>query len=806
MSKVWRVTSAVVLSLLILFSLVLFLSYRLITESLPQTKGTLRLHILQQPVEVYRDSYGVPHLFAANELDLFRAQGFVVAQDRLWQMDLARRAATGTLSEVFGRRTVEDDKFFRLVGFARIARTCVAQLSDESRAMLQAYADGVNAYMAMHKDSLPVEFSLLRYDPKPWTIEDSIALTKLLAWRLSLSWKVDLVLQRLVDKLGMARARELFPVLSGQPPYVVTASADAFWSAARMFLSAGASAMTNLAATGGRPGSNAWVVSGDRTASGQAMLANDPHLEMTVPSVWYQVHLAAGDIDVAGVTMPGIPGVMIGRNRHIAWGVTSGMIDDVDFYRETVHPDSTALYLVGQRWHMMSRFTEEIRVKDQPPVSVDIRFTRNGPVISGYHPAADSEAVISMRWVGQQPDDGLLTVLQVMKATDWQTFSTALQHLAVPAQNYLFASAEGDIGYHLAGRIPIRTKANGTLPHNGRGTTGQWRGYIPFDDLPHSLNPRQGFIVAANNAIVDARYPYYLSNLWEPPWRAVRIGRLLAQRDELTRADFKEMQMDVESEYSKKVLPMLLHAVQARLTRAPNDTLADLYHLIKDWDGVENHDSVAATIFHAFFLKLTENTLKDEMGETLYQHYVRFVNVPFRVMTRLLDKHNASWFDDVDTPEAETVPDMLARSLLDAGTMLRKMAGESVFDWRWGALHQLTLRHPLGSVSPLDQLLNIGPLPAAGSVVTIHNSQYEFDRPFEVSLAPSARQIVDWSVPDSMFSIIAPGQSGQWMSPHYDDQVGLWQQGGYHRWAMSKAAVVASCEEVLILQPGEQPE
>lgn len=807
MAKGWRIFWGVAAALLVVCLTLTFLSYRLLSESLPQTSGEIGLSVLEQPVKVYRDAFGVPHIFALRKTDLYRAQGFVTAQDRLWQMDLVRRAASGTLSEVFGRATLKDDEFFRLIGVRRVAEAIVQQLSQESKEALQTYAEGVNAYISSHKGKLPVEFALLQYEPEPWTPVDSIALMRLLAWKLSVSWRVDLVLQELVNKVGLARAREVFPAIHEHEPYIVPASGNAFWTAVTPFLQSGRNALSVLGFGAGTPGSNAWVVSGMKTTRGKPLLANDPHLKITAPSVWHETHLNCGTLDVAGVTMPGIPGIIIGHNARIAWGVTNGMIDDVDFYLEKMHPDSADLYWSGQTWQKLYVTEEEITVRGDEPVSFQIRKTRNGPIISAFHPAIrDSQQVVSMRWTGQDVSDDLLAILRVNQAHDWETFTEALKQLHVPAQNYLFASVDGDIGYHLAGAVPVRRQANGVLPHPGWKDTGQWTGFLPFEKLPQLLNPGQGYIVAANNMMVDARYPFYLSNLWEPPSRATRIQMLLQNNDSLTIADFKSMQRDVTSEHARACLPTVLAVLKRHLEAAADDTLSDLYHLLKEWDGVEDKESVPASIFETFFVELAENTLADEMGASLYQNYLQFINMPFRVVSRLLtDEQNSVWFDDVGTAERETRDDIILRSLRDAAAFLIRNAGRRIMDWRWGEIHQLLIRHPLSQKKPLNWVLDVGPFALGGSVMTIQNTQYELDKPFEVSLAPSTRQLTDLGDLDSSLSVIVPGQSGQAMSTHYKDQVELWLNGGYHAMPFNCEKVQESCRERLLLRPVNSP-
>lgn len=797
-----KLLGGIALFLLIVFLVFVFFSYRLVTESLPQTSGELSLSILDAPVHVYRDDFGVPHIFAENESDLFKASGFVTAQDRLWQMDYNRRIANGELAEILGKDLIETDRFLRLWGFSRIAKRNVDSLSEASRRVLQAYADGVNTYIAAHKDELPPEFALLDYTPGEWKIEDSLAYTRLIAWKLSMSWHVDLVLYRLVRKLGERKAREVFPDFPEGAPHIIPKAAPPFWTETRAFIDSGVALQERLGSHGARLGSNAWVVSGGKSECGKPLLANDPHLTLTTPSIWYELHLSGGGFDVAGVSFPGVPGVVIGHSRDMAWGMTNGMVDDADFYIEKVNPENKNQYLAGSTWRDFDLITEVIAVKDAPADTLRIRKSRNGIVVSPFHDMTKTQSeVVALRWVGQQASDEMRTFLQMGRARNAAEFVEALRHFKVPVQNFVFASREGDIGYYLGGAIPIRQNATGILPHQGWRETGQWLGEVAFEKQPHLLNPPEGFIATANNKIVDDRYPYYISNLWEPPSRVTRIRELLSAKQQMRLDDFKEMQNDVTSVHARQTLPIVLAELEARLQTDSDEELQKLYDLIKGWDGVEDEHSVAAAIFHAFFTKLVENVFRDEMGEELFQSYTRLANVPNRVLAALLRQSDSEWWDDVRTEQAESMQDIIVKSLLDGAALLKAIAGETVSDWAWGQIHTQVMAHPLGKRRPLDTLLNIGPLARGGSTMTINNAEYRYADPFHAVLGPSTRQLVDLCSPETAWSVLPTGQSGQRVSEHYSDQTDLWLNGQYHPMVMDREKLNETAPEHLILKP-----
>lgn len=802
MSKGWRIFLASFSFVVIVLAAITFFSYRLLTKSLPQTKGALTLSHLEKPVQVYRDEYGVPHIFAESEADLYRAAGYVTAQDRLWQMDMNRRIAAGRLSEIFGKSALETDRFLRLWGLARISKEMVSAMSPESRLVLEAYTEGVNSFIDSHQNRLPIEFSLLKYKPEKWKPEDSAAYVRLMAWRLSFSWYVDPVLAELVQNLGDAKAREVFPEFPKDGALIIQPNAKPFWAELKPFLDTGLALRDFLGITSGLVGSNSWAVAGPKSECGKPLLANDPHLELTAPSIWYEMHLSCNNFDVIGVSLPGTPGILIGHNKNIAWGLTNGMLDDVDFYIEQINPENPSQYWDGKSWLDFQIVEEEIAVRDSTPVKFQIKFSRNGPIVSNFHPAfKENEKVVAMRWTGQQPSDELAALLKIQTAKSWADFTDAVRHFRTPAQNFIFASASGDIGYYLGGAIPIRKNTTGMLPHNGWEQKGQWFDYVPFEKQPHILNPPENYIVTANNKIVDDRYPFYLTNLWEPASRANRIHDALSAKEKLSLADFRTLQIDVVSNYAKKLLPLILETIKAQLDASSQPELQTAYDLLKEWDGKESSESIAASLFNAFVLKLIENTFKDEMGEGLYENYIHLGNVPTRVIADLLQKEESSWFDDIATSEVETRDDLIVRSLLDGTELLKTLAGERISDWAWGRIHTLTMNHPLGRKRPLDFVFNLGPFPRGGSKMTVNNSEYNLQNPFAAGLGASTRQLVDFCDLNNSLSVITTGQSGHPLSEHYKDQAPLWLEGSYHRSVMDRVEIEQTAPGHLILTP-----
>ena len=513
----------------------------LLHRPLPQTDGTLAAPGLRAPVEIVRDRWGVPHLRAGNNADLFFAQGYVHAQDRLWQMELQRRTALGQLAAIFGPVALDSDRFLRVLGFGRIAREEAAALGDPEREAVVAYCRGVNAFLAANRRRLPLEFAILRCRPRPWEPADVLSFGKVMALDLSNNWTSEIIRARIVATLGATRAALLDPAWADADP--LTLPADTTYSAdfGAGALRAAAAAEPFAGERDGAQGSNAWVVGGARTASGGPLLANDPHLALTLPALWYENHLSGGDYAVTGASIPGTVGVTIGHNARIAWGVTNGMNDIQDLYIERFDPaDRTgARYEFRGAWEEATIVREAIVVRERPPLArtrtetVAVRLTRHGPVVSDLLPPGaghtPDEATLALRWTALEPGRLQRAILALNRAGDWDEFRAALRDWTVPPQNFIYADGAGHIGYALGGAIPIRAQGDGRLPVPGWTGEWEWTGTIPPDEHPHALDPAAGLVVTANNRIVGDDYPHPLPGEWAPGYRAARIRELLAR-------------------------------------------------------------------------------------------------------------------------------------------------------------------------------------------------------------------------------------------------------------------------------------
>lgn len=809
MPKSLRIVMGVLVILLVVLGAVAVFGTRLVKKSLPPTGGEKSLTALSQPVTVQRDEYGVPHIFAQNENDLWRAAGYVTAQDRLWQMDITRRAVRGTLSEILGEATLPQDKFLRTWGFHRLAKRLAENLSPESRHILEAYAEGVNAFIEENKSRLPIEFSILQYKPEPWKIEDSIGFIRLLAFNLCYAWFFEPALGKIVNQYGLPMAMEIFPaVLENSPSIVAT---RAYQGALDDFIQLAFDTRAQLGMPPAVLGSNSWAVSGSRTASGKPLLANDPHLGLELPAAWYEMHLVAGpELEVIGVTLPGVPGVVLGHNRHIAWGFTHGMIDDLDFYLEKTNPANAEEYWHNGAWQKMEVVEEYIPVKGRQPQRFLVRATTRGPVVNDIHDAARNDSLaVSFRWTGFEITDEIRATHLLNRAKTWEEFLQAMRHFKVPNQNVIYADIAGNIGYYSCGLVPIRRDGKGYLPYAGWENAGDWIGMIPFEQMPHVYNPPQNFVATANNLIVDKNFPYYLSNAWEPSSRIERITELLQQNDRVNVEYFQQMQNDVVSMHARRTLPLLLKLLDAAvapdsvtgLAPALSAEESDARQLLSTWDGNETPDSVPAALFQVWTQEFLLATIKDEMGDTLFNAYAAWSTLAIRALEYLAQHPESPWFDDRATAEVETAAQIALTSYRQMLQALRKQRGEIMSDWQWGKIHQLTLTHMLGTHETFKQVFNAGPYPLGGSADTINKGEYRLTEPYAVMAGPSVRRLVDLANPEISYSVIPGGQSGQAFSPHHHDQLKLWLQGKYRTVSMRRETGVTNKANTLVLRP-----
>lgn len=775
-----------------------------------QTSSTITMPGLHSSVTIRRDERGIPYIEAANDDDLYFAQGYATASDRLWQMDVQRRAARGELSEIFGSATLAYDKQHRTFGFAKVVDETAAHLPPDLSAVLNAYAKGVNAYIdSRTSQNLPPEFLILQYKPRPWTPADSLAVGKLMAEYLSTTWQID-VMRAAMASLPKEKREALLPevsqfdvlvvgkdrnparaatnnVATPRPnEAVVAAVAEMIESDRRSFERLGI--FDHLATA---QASNNWVVSGKRTVSGKPLLANDPHIPPSAPSVWYLTELTAPGLHVAGSTFPGAPGIVVGHNDRLAWGVTNLGPDVQDLYLEKFDKDNQARYLAPGGWRDAEIRHELIKVRKgfadtaTDIVTLDVTVTRHGPIV--LEKAGERYA---LRWAAL--DSSLNEAggfLQADRARNWKEFTAALSTYGGPTQNFIYADVDGHIGYYGVGRIPIRKSGDGSVPYDGSTDAGEWTGWIPFDKLPHVYDPPTGIIVTANQRITGADYPYFLTHHWAQPYRARRIFDLLSQKPKLSSDDFRRIQGDV---FSIGLSSFAHDSAKLLKPQVPADDLKfrESVEALEKWDGEVKADSTGASLAYQMREAFRARILTAALGADLFKIY-DWHNSEI-LLDRLMSEQPKEWLPK----EFNSYGDLLKACYNDARQALTKIAGADESKWKWGEIYKVRFNHNLAAAPFVGLQFAIDPLPQNG-VPTLGAT-------VNAGSTVSMRLIADPSDWDQTQLGITLGESGLPKSPHWKDQLEDWRNVTPRAFPFTKAAVESATKETLVLEPARQ--
>jgi penicillin G amidase len=800
----------IVLALLIVGFLAFdFWFYHAVKNSQAMRDGTLKLAGLAAPVIVTYDSLGVPNISAANIPDLFFTQGYVTAQDRLWQMDVLRRYTSGDLAAVLGPEYLKYDRENRILGLRQVAESAAAAMDPQTRAQFDAYAAGVNAYIEQHRKTLPLEFRFLGYAPRVWTVEDSVlvglSMTEFLNhWQ----YKHKLGREKILWRLGPELTADLFvntswrdhpPIpptsIENEPPSDATPSEEEEQPPAGLPAKGDAAKtpagpkhrsqlqplewLRSLSDEEMRPGSNNWAVSGAHTASGKPLLSNDMHLELALPNVWYEAHLSAGDFDVAGVTLPGVPYVIVGHNQRIAWGFTNLGPNVEDLYVEKFNGQGE--YQTPQGWVKPQHRQEIIQVKGKPEVTLDVVITRHGPIISD---VIDGESrKLALKWTIYDPQTTRIPFFAVDSARNWQEFEAAFSQFGNPAQNVVYADVDGHIGYQATGMIPIRANGDGSMPVPGEDDAHEWTGYVPYDKLPSIYDPPSGIVATANGRITPDGYPYQLSDEWMSPYRTQRLYKLLSEPKKFTPADMLAIQTDVISPYDRFCAERFVYSVDH--TPKASARAKQAAELMRNWDGSMDVDSPAATIAVYSGEKLKEMLLKAKLGGawTDYQWFPEPV-----------------WLEDVLThqpprwlPQGYASYDQLLTAAVEAAVS-DPSATHVLSLWKWGRVHRIDLKHPFWSHFPILKK-NAGPgsQPWSGAKQTIKQVTEKF--------GPSERLTVDFADLDASTLDIVNGQSGNIFDEHYNDQWDAYYHGRSFAMPFSPDSVQKAAAQHLRLEP-----
>ena len=802
----------ILLAILIALVLVVgFVGWRQVTLAWPQTDGQIKLDGLQGEVTVIRDKRGVPHIYASSTHDLFMAQGFIHAQDRFWQMEFWRRIGSGRLSELFGEATLDQDRFLRTLGLVPAAQLTWEALDADTQAALEAYAQGVNAYIEQNKNRLPLEFRVLgltgvKFTPEPWTPINTLTWGTLMAFNLGGNYRGELRRAQLLDRFGETWMRELMDIPYDQNhPTIVSQAID--WD--RLNLDAVASLPENMPlGAGDGVGSNNWVVSGELTDTGAPILANDPHLGIQMPSIWYEngLHCRPAGADcpynVVGFSFASAPGVIIGHNDAIAWGVTNVGPDVQDLYVERLNPENPDQYEVNGQWQDIMWREELIYVAGQEePERLIVRETRHGPIINDLAPGSNGDWAygwqpLALQWTALGVNRVFQSVLHLNRARDWESFRQALTYWDAPSQNFVYADQEGNIGYQMPGLIPVRAQGDGSMPVPGWNDDYAWTGFIPFDELPSSFNPPKGYIVTANNQVVSPDYPYLISKEWAPGYRAQRIVDLIEAAGTLSVEKMGQIQGDNANLVAAEVIP---HLRDVPLDRPEVAAQRDK---LLSWDLQQDPDSGEAAFYEDFYYHLMPAVFEDELGDLT----PGYGSSGKRVLASVIGNPDSHWWDDVNTRKRETREEILARALDKAYDDLVQRLGDDPAKWRWGDLHQATFRNEtLGKsgIAAIEAIFNRGPAEVGGGNAIVNATSWggEEPRPFEVSWLPSMRMIVDMADLSRSLVTNTTGQSGHPYHPHYDDQIQQWATIQYAPMLWTRDQVEANAEGTLLLTP-----
>ncbi|MES2354906.1 MAG: penicillin acylase family protein [Pseudomonadota bacterium] len=772
-----------------------------VRTSLPQLDGNASVSDIANPIEIIRDSNDIPHIFAKSSHDAYFALGYVHAQDRLWQLEMNRRIGSGRLAEVFGPDALEQDKFLRTLGIRRTAAAIYKTVDAATRERLEAYAAGINSFLKARTGSLPPEFLIARVKPEPWTPEDSIAWQLMMAWDLSGNWGSEILRFRLSKKLTTQQIQEFLPPYPGDSP---TPLPDLKRFYANLDLDLTRLAQAAPVALPEGAGSNNWVVSGNRTESGKPLLANDPHLALSAPSIWYFAHLDAPDLKTIGATLPGLPTVILGRNEHIAWGFTNTGPDTQDLFIERVDPANPANYFAPDGSTPFSTVEERIKVKGNADVVLKVRISRHGPIISDVTKSTDGllpeNFVLAFSWAALRDDDRtIISADKITRAKNWSEFVEAVKTFDAPQQNIVYGDVEGNIGFIAPGRIPMRKPENdlhGLVPAPGWVARYDWAGFIPFEELPKQFNPSSRKIVTANQKIVSDRYPHFLTSEWVAPFRANRIDKLLDVIDKHSIESFEAIQADVISPPTAEFL-LYLKAAQP-----PDKETKRLFELLNKWDGEMLADRAEPLIFHAWLRELTRLIYQDELGDMFPSAWDQR---SIFVLDVLSDKNGeARWCDNINTPQKETCDDLVTTAIFNANRYLKAHFGHSVTQWHWGKAHQARSAHRPFSGKPIVGSWFDITVPSPGDTYTINvgrNSISNELEPFTNRHAASLRAIYDFADLDRSVFMHSTGQSGNRMSPFYNNFAKSWGQLEYMPMTMKRNEIEKNKIGVLKLSP-----
>ena len=769
-----------------------------------QRDGTLQLSILSAPVRVFRDGQGIPYIHAQSLDDAIRAQGWVTAQDRGFQLEFERYLSSGRLTELVGESALKTDIEVRLAGTARNGRRHAALLAPADRRFYELYLEGVNAYIANQSGEQQFGFGLLGMTPQSWTLDDVMTLQYFLNWQSSVNLQAELIAQELSDRLGPGRAAELRQVTinpddgsstgldsplaqAGLPAVALNLRPDPAW------FPGGPKAF--------EVGSNQWVMNGKRSVGGLPVLVNDPHLDArTLPGIWHPVGIITPDFRAVGVAGPGIPGIAVGRTSHVAFGVTNAYADVVDLFVETEDPGKPGNYLEGDQSWPFEIIDETLRIRERPGSStfrelpLHIRLTHRGPVISDHGMGITAGKLLSMRWSAPEAMEADTGAYALFTAQSVDEARRAIGRSNAP-YNYVIADVAGNIGHATAGRVPVRLRGDGSRPTPVTDGTDAWAGFIPWEKMPGQVNPARGWVGNANHRTVPRDYPVAYSTYFAASWRYRRMLELLESQEKFTAADHWVFMRDTKNMLAVRVAPLMSAAQKAK-----PDT-QELGALLGAWNHVDDPAAAAPAIFQSVYRHFAERVFEDELGPELTARYLGSYYLWHERLALLLENPDSAWFDDQRTPERETRDDLFHLAALDALAELKPQLGDDVHRWAWGKIHTVTFGSPLVPGKAAAGILGGGTHPKEGSGETLNRGTFKFDKPYDATSIASLRLVADLGDPDKVWAVLVGGASGRQFDPHLKDQTGAWLNGEPRYLWFSDAAIAAHKVSELTLTP-----
>lgn len=766
------------------------------TAALPDYTKDVQIPGLTGEVTILRDSFAIPHIYAENETDLYRAVGFAMAQDRLWQMDLLRRVTQGRLSEIMGKDQLKTDLLMRALRIQEKSEKVLAQTSSEIVAALEAFSAGVN--FCMENYPLPPEFKILNYKPEPWQPVHSINLIGYMSWDLTSGWSTEILLHNLAQKISSEHIVHLIPDLKNHPTPVFNQDVPAIVPGEIIL-----SANSELQKLGIEifNGSNNWAVSGKKSRTGMPLLSNDAHLSLFAPGIWYQMHQETkGNIRVSGVVLPGQPLVINGHNDSIAWGTTNVAVDDLDYYAETLNEDSTK-YLLNGEWKDLLIKEEIIKTKEGEEIRETLKFTHRGPIVNRFK--NEDETALSIRWIGNEMSDEVRSVYLLNRANNWEDFRDAVKTFKSVSQNFVYADAAGNIGMQAAAGVPIR-KGSGIEIYPGNTSRYDWTGFVPFEELPFEFNPERGYVSSANNKTAPDDYPYYIGTWFAMPDRIDRIREMLEEKDLHSTETFAQMHSDYKSKKAEKFTPLFVEALETATDW--NETRQEALNKLRDWNFELSRESQAASIFEILYRKTAENLIKDDLPDKFFHSLMGTRILIENLMANILMAEDSPWIDDQNTPETENWNDIVIRTFHETVDELTQILGPDVEDWNWEKLHTFTMSHPLGVVKMLDKAfkLNRGPFGVPGSYHTVTPFSYSYNNLYHTTHGASQRHIFDLANWDASKTVIPTGTSGIPASKFYLDQTEMYLENRYHADPFSWVEVLKQTRFRMKLLPKEK--